>query len=101
MADAHEARPEEPAKAPAPPRAVSAPPPPTDPLWARLGEASALGLGAALIASLPVALRATGEGGSPIGGLVAAAGVLTLPLALLVHASRAAGRAYRMITGRG
>lgn len=112
MADAPEDHPE-PAAAPAtatsaPPRGPEAPrvtapsiPPPSEPLLGRLGEAALAGLAAAVVASLPVALRVAGEGGSPLGGLVASAAVLAVPLAVVVFASRAAGRAYRMITGRG
>lgn len=66
-----------------------------------LGESCALGLAAALVTSLPVALRAGGAGGSAMGGLLASAAVLVLPLVALIHASQAAGRALRLVTGRG
>jgi arylsulfatase A-like enzyme len=111
MADAPEDRPDPappvpattaPPRDPEPPR-VRAPsiPPPTEPVVLRLGEATLAGLAAALITSLPVAMRVAGEGGSPLGGLVASAAVLTAPFAVIVFASRAAGRAFRMVTGRG
>ncbi len=99
MPDSAEARPDD--ARPSRVLVASMPPPPPEPMWLRLGEASAVGLAAAVVASLTVAMRAAGQGGSPIGAIFASAAVLAVPLAIIVYASRAAGRAFRMVTGRG
>jgi choline-sulfatase len=104
MAEPTEPRPDDAARASrddARPRPSASMPPPGEPVLHRIGEAASIGLAAALIASLPVGMRASAEGASPIGAVFASASVLVVPLATVVYASRAAGRAYRMITGRG
>ncbi len=81
--------------------AASVPPPPSGSAVARISEAAALGLAAALMGSLPAALRVSRAGGSLVGGWLAAAAVVLPALALLVYLSHAAGRGYRMLTGQG
>lgn len=64
-----------------------------------LGEASALALGASLIASLPTAWRTSAAGGSALDGLLVGLAVwliLLLPLALL---RRRAARGWRGVLG--
>jgi arylsulfatase A-like enzyme len=74
----------------------SAPPPPR---LAAFHEACALGAGAAIVGSIPAALRAARAGGSFFGGWLGSAAVLLPVLVLTCLASHAAGRGFRMVTG--
>ncbi|MBL8741490.1 MAG: cell wall anchor protein, partial [Myxococcales bacterium] len=62
-------------------------------------EACGLAVACCLIGSLPAALRAAREGGSFIGGLVAATAVVLPLVALAISLSRAAGRGFRLVMG--
>jgi arylsulfatase A-like enzyme len=68
-------------------------------LLSRLGEACLLGLGVAVFAALPTALRTAGSGGSFPEGLLAGAAVLAPLLVAGIGLARAAGRGFRGITG--
>ncbi len=83
----------------APTGAVSVPPgAPPSPL-AALNEACALGGAAALIGSVPSALRTLRGGGSLVGSWLASSAVLIPVLVGLCLLSHAAGRGFRMATG--
>jgi arylsulfatase A-like enzyme len=82
----------------APRAGVSIPPGPPSPL-AALNEACALGGAAALIGSVPSALRTLRAGGSLLGSWLASAAVLIPVLVGLCLLSHAAGRGFRMATG--
>jgi choline-sulfatase len=99
MAESNEVKPGDGDRRGAPP--VTSPSMPPDASARSLGEACALGLAASIVASLPVALRSSGAGGSAVGGLIGSTAMLVVPLVVLVHASQAAGRALRLVTGRG
>jgi len=84
-----------------PARAVTPSMPPLGPVsrLAALHEACTLGASAAIVGSIPAALRAARQGGSFVGGWLASAAVLLPILVLTCLASPAAGRGFRMVTG--
>lgn len=67
-------------------------------LLSRLGEACLLGLGVAVFASLPTALRTAGSGGSLPEGLLAGTAVLLPLVVVAIGLARAAGRGFRGLT---
>ncbi len=71
----------------------------TSGLLSRVGEACLLGLGVAVFAALPTAIRTAGSGGSFPEGLLAGAAVLAPILVASLGLARAAGRGFRGITG--
>src|SRR5262245_25365637 len=73
----------------------------TGPGWfRRLGEASVLALGVALLSAVPTALRTARSGGSFPEGLLVGAAILLPILVVSLVLARAAGRGFRSIVGQ-
>ncbi|HVY47704.1 MAG TPA: sulfatase [Minicystis sp.] len=75
----------------------SLPPPGGPGAGARVLDAAARGLGVALLASIPAALRTSAAGGRFFDGLVVSAAVLVPLVAAAILLARAAGRGFRSV----
>lgn len=72
---------------------------PGESAFRRFGEAAALGTFAALLGSLPAAVRASSADVSVVEAWIAAAAMTVVPFAVLVALGRSARRAWRSLVG--